>query len=124
MGVKSLLSLILLAGTYSCTTVPTFKPFVDNDSKESELSIVTIETPLCSRAVCKISNNDGDTYFMDTPRTINIRSSESDFEVTCFVEEVKVNKGSEYKKFQALGKMLCTNGGCVCFKSVYSDGDG
>jgi len=89
MGVKNFLSLILLVGTYSCSTVQTFKPFADNDSKEPELSIVTIETPLCSRAVCKISNNDGDTYFMDTPSTINIRSSESDFEVTCFVEEVK-----------------------------------
>ena len=89
MGVKNFLSLILLVGTYSCSTVQTFKPFADNDSKEPELSIVTIETPLCSRAVCKISNIDGDTYFMNTPSSINIRSSESDFEVTCFVEEVK-----------------------------------
>lgn len=89
MGVKNFLSLILLVGTYSCSTVQTFKPFADNDIKEPELSIVTIETPLCSRAVCKISNIDGDTYFMNTPSSINIRSSESDFEVTCFVEEVK-----------------------------------
>lgn len=89
MGIKNFLSLILLVGIYSCTTVQTFKPFADNDIKKPDLSIITIETPLCSRAVCKISNNDGDTYFTDTPSSINIRSSESDFEVTCFVEEVK-----------------------------------
>lgn len=89
MGIKNFLSLFLLVGTYSCSTVQTLKPFADNETQEPGLSIVTIETPLCSRAVCKISNIDGDTYFMDTPSSINIRSSESDFEVTCFVEEVK-----------------------------------
>jgi len=89
MGIKySLIFIGLLIN--SCSTIDNLNPFSeDENASQQEVEYLTIETPACSRAVCKISNTTGDVYFMNTPDTINIKPAYQNFEVTCFVEEVK-----------------------------------
>ncbi len=89
MGIKHFLIFICLLAS-SCATIDNLNPFNENENlAKQEVEYLTIETPACSRAVCKIANTSGDVYFMNTPNTINIKPSYQDFEVTCFVEEVK-----------------------------------
>lgn len=56
---------------------------------EPKTKFITIDTPGCSRATCKLENDEGAVYFLETPNTINIPQTKSDFLVTCFVEEVQ-----------------------------------
>ena len=67
----------------SCASVPSIPNPIG-----AKNTFLTVETPGCSRAVCKIENKEGDIYFLNTPDTINISKSRSDFQVTCFIEEV------------------------------------
>ena len=67
----------------SCASVPSIPNPIGTKN-----TFLTVETPGCSRAVCKIENKEGDIYFLNTPDTINISKSRSDFQVTCFIEEV------------------------------------
>ena len=75
---------LLVALITGCSSVPSIPSPIGNKN-----TFLTIETPGCSRAVCKIENDEGDIYFLNTPDTINISKSRSDFQVTCFIEEVK-----------------------------------
>ena len=56
---------------------------------EPKTKFITIDTPGCSRATCKLENQEGAVYFLETPSTINIPQTKSNFSVTCFVEEVQ-----------------------------------
>lgn len=56
---------------------------------EPKIKFITIDTPGCSRATCKLENEEGAVYFLETPSTINIPQTKSNFSVTCFVEEVQ-----------------------------------
>ena len=56
---------------------------------EPKTTFITIDTPGCSRATCKLENQEGAVYFLETPSTINIPQTKSNFSVTCFVEEVQ-----------------------------------
>ena len=46
--------------------------------------VVTVDTPNCPGAICRLSNNDG-TYFINrTPGTVSINKSGSDLTVSCY----------------------------------------
>lgn len=75
-------AILILVSNCSTTSIP--NPL---DALKSSTSILTVETPNCSRATCRVKNDAG-IFFLTTPNTITIARSNSDLEVTCYVEEL------------------------------------
>lgn len=73
---------ILILSNCSTTSIP--NPL---NALKSSTSILTVETPNCSRATCRVKNDAG-IFFLTTPNTITIARSNSGLEVTCYVEEL------------------------------------
>jgi len=46
--------------------------------------VITIETPNCPGATCRLTNNDGTYFINSTPSTISINKSRSDLMVSCY----------------------------------------
>ena len=85
---RNLLSVVLLlAFASSCSTTSIPNPLA---ALKSSTSILTVETPNCSRATCRVENDAG-IFFLDTSSTITITKSKSPLEVTCYVEELLPN---------------------------------
>ena len=49
------------------------------------LTSLTVETPNCSQAKCRVKDNSG-VYYVDTPGTIPVRTSNEGFDIVCFAE--------------------------------------
>ena len=77
-------ALIIFILVSSCSTVSIPNPL---GSLKSSTSILTVETPECSRATCRVKNDAG-IFFLTTPNTITITKSKSPLEITCYVEEL------------------------------------
>lgn len=77
-------ALILLILVSNCSTASIPNPL---DALKSSTSILTVETPDCSRATCRVKNDAG-IFFLTTPNTITIARSNSTLEITCYVEEL------------------------------------
>tara|TARA_B100001057_G_scaffold476333_1_gene544189 strand:+ start:891 stop:1478 length:588 start_codon:yes stop_codon:yes gene_type:complete len=80
--------LIILITISSCSSISNINESIANLG-EPKTKFITIDTPNCSRATCKLENEEGAVYFLETPNTLNIPQTKSDFSVTCFVEEVQ-----------------------------------
>jgi hypothetical protein len=79
--------LIILVIISSCSSISNINESIASLG-EPKTKFITIDTPGCSRATCKLENEEGAVYFLETPNTINIPQTKSNFSVTCFVEEV------------------------------------
>lgn len=80
--------LIILIIISSCSSISNINESIASLG-EPKTKFITIDTPGCSRATCKLENQEGAVYFLETPSTINIPQTKSNFSVTCFVEEVQ-----------------------------------
>ena len=80
--------LIILVIISSCSSISNINESIASLG-EPKTKFITIHTPGCSRATCKLENEEGAVYFLETPNTINIPQTKSNFSVTCFVEEVQ-----------------------------------
>jgi hypothetical protein len=80
--------LIILVIISSCSSISNINESIASLG-EPKTKFITIDTPGCSRATCKLENEEGAVYFLETPNTINIPQTKSNFSVTCFVEEVQ-----------------------------------
>ena len=49
------------------------------------LSTLTVETPNCGNATCRIKT-EFSVYYIDTPGTISLKASDKGFDVVCYVE--------------------------------------
>ena len=57
--------------------------------------IITIDTPNCPGATCRLTNNDG-TYFVNkTPGTVSINKSRSALNVTCYKGDERSSFGTD-----------------------------
>ena len=80
--------LIILVIISSCSSISNINESIASLG-EPKTKFITIDNPGCSRATCKLENEEGAVYFLETPNTINIPQTKSNFSVTCFVEEVQ-----------------------------------
>lgn len=80
--------LIIFIFATSCSSISDINESIASIG-EPRTRFITIDTPGCSRATCKLENQEGAVYFLETPNTINIPTTKSNFSVTCFVEEVQ-----------------------------------
>ena len=78
---------MLLITILGCSTTSIPNPL---KSLTSSTFILTVETPDCSRATCRVENEAG-IFFLNTPSTITITKSNSPLDVTCYVEELLPN---------------------------------
>ena len=57
--------------------------------------IVTVETPLCPGATCRLTNNDGTYFITKTPGTVSINKSRSSLSVTCYKGDERSSFGTD-----------------------------
>ena len=50
---------------------------------DEKTQVVSVETPFCSAAKCKLSNDEGDYYIKSTPDSVMINKSGGDLVMTC-----------------------------------------
>lgn len=79
----SILVLILLPLT-SCASIT-----------KGSTQIITVETPNCPGASCKITNDKGTYYISNTPATIVVNRSKSQLRINCSHEGKSLSKSDE-----------------------------
>ena len=48
--------------------------------------VITVDTPNCPGATCRLTNNDGTYFVNNTPGTVTINKSGSDLNISCYKE--------------------------------------
>ena len=69
--------------------------------------IITVDTPNCPGAQCKLTNNDGTYFINETPGTVTINKSRSQLSVECYKGEDKsITSSSSSVENMAWGNIL------------------
>jgi len=86
-------------------------PLVNNCASivQGSDQVITIETPNCPGATCRLTNNDGTYYINKTPGTITINKSRSELMVSCYIDSpsnAKLTSSSSKVENMTFGNIL------------------
>ena len=74
---------------------------------DEKTQVVSVETPFCQAAKCKLSNDEGDYYIKNTPDSVMINKSGGDLVMTCEKGDDKPLRFSNRPRTPACGAISC-----------------
>jgi TonB family protein len=62
---------------------------------QGKSQIVTVDTPYCPGATCRLTNSDGTYFITKTPGTVSINKARSALDVTCYKGDERSSSGAD-----------------------------